>query len=82
MDSRSNVFGFFAYVGKHVPSVLGIAKSELAVCVFMCCGVILVPQSHTYTGYVRNGLPSACRDACTCLINFPTHVAIQTEGCS
>ena len=39
--------------------MLGIAKYELAVCVFTGFGVILGPQSHTYTGYnnVRNGLP-------------------------
>jgi hypothetical protein len=36
-------------------------------------GVIWGPKSHSYTNYddVRNGAPSACRDACTCLNNFP-----------
>jgi len=38
---------------------LGIATSELVVCVLMCFGVIWGPQSHTYTSYsnTRNGLP-------------------------
>jgi len=52
--------------------MLGISKSELVVCVFKGFGVIWGPQSHTHTSYnnVRNGLPSACRDACTCPILF------------
>ena len=67
------MFGFFAFVGECGPSILGISKFELVVCVFKGFGVIWGPQSHTYTSYnnVRNGLPSACRDSYTCLINFP-----------
>ena len=65
-------------------SMLGIAKSELAVCVFMCFVVILGPQSHTYTSYsnIRNGLPMFVETHAHVWSYLPTHVAIQTEGCS
>jgi len=51
--------------------MLGISKSELVACLFMGFEVIWGPQSHTYTNYdIRNGPPSACIDACKCLILF------------
>ena len=64
--------------------MLGISKSEVVVCVFMCFGVIWGPQSHTYTSYnkVRKGLSTLVEIHVHVWSCLSTHVAIQTERCS
>ena len=78
------MFGFFPFVGECGPSMLGISTFELVVCVFKGFGVIWVHNLTltlvtTTLEMVSHLLVETHIHA---LLIFPTHMAIQTEGCS